>query len=171
MRLRTLRLDLEPFVVSDLASFHALSTEPGVRRYLWDDEVITLDRAREALEASDRLWTEKGYGLFAIRVRDAAPLVGYAGLWDMPGHPDGELLYALGTTWWGRGYATEASVAIMRDAVSRLGLREVIASTDPPNVASIRVMQRLGMELLRREVIGGLDTVFYRIAASAIPSE
>ena len=58
IRLRTQRLDLEPLGAPDLTAFHALSTEQGIRRYLWDDEVITLDRAREALEASDRSWAD-----------------------------------------------------------------------------------------------------------------
>ncbi|MBV6520111.1 MAG: hypothetical protein MNPFHGCM_00216 [Gemmatimonadaceae bacterium] len=171
VRLRTARLDLTPFGTSDLDHFHALSVQPGVRRYLWDDEAISLDRARETLEANERLWAERGFGLFALRVREHVEPIGYAGLWEMPGRAVAELLYALGMDWWHRGYATEASLAIMQDAVSRLGHPKIVASTDAPNEASIRVLHRLGMTPVRRGVAAGLDIVFFEIAATDVLSD
>lgn len=166
--LSTARLQLEPLAPADVDAFHALSIEPGVRRYLWDDQLIDHVQARLVVETSQRLWEEKAYGLFGVRETGRPPLVGYAGLWDMPGHAPGELLYALGTAWWGRGLATEAAIAVLDDAVTRLGLREIVASTDVPNAASVRVLRRLGMQFFKREIVAGLDTVFYRISADAI---
>lgn len=61
------------------------------------------------------------------------------------------------------GLATEASRAVMRYAFEDLGFAEVVASTDAPNAASIRVMERLGMKFEKWITTGGLDTVYYKI--------
>ena len=74
-----------------------------------------------------------------------------------------QLLYALDPGSWGRGLATEASTAVIDYAFDELGSRELLASTDPPNRASIRVMERLGMRFLEAARAGGLPIVFYRI--------
>ena len=46
---------------------------------------------------------------------------------------------------WGRGYATEAGAAVRDDAFVRLGLESIVAVHHPANVASGRVIEKLGM--------------------------
>jgi RimJ/RimL family protein N-acetyltransferase len=48
--------------------------------------------------------------------------------------------------WWGRGLATEAARECLRYAFEEVGLGRVVAGADPPNVASLRVIERLGMK-------------------------
>ena len=50
----------------DAAAAHALWTDPDVRRYLWNDEVVTLDRVREVLAASTRDFAARRYGLWGV---------------------------------------------------------------------------------------------------------
>ncbi len=60
--------------------------------------------------------------------------------------------YAIGRVWWGQGFATEAARAAMAWAVETFDLVRIWASTDPGNVRSMRVMEKLGMA---REARGG----------------
>ncbi|HZY65266.1 MAG TPA: GNAT family protein [Rubrobacteraceae bacterium] len=62
---------------------------------------------------------------------------------------------------WGTGHRSLAR-AVMRYAFEDLRFAEIVASTDAPNGASIRVMERLGMEFEKRITTGGLDTVYYK---------
>jgi RimJ/RimL family protein N-acetyltransferase len=63
-------------------------------------------------------------------------------------HDQGEIGYALGIDYRGRGYATEAAEGLMEYAFSSLGLHRIQATTSADNPDSYKVMERLGM---RRE--------------------
>ncbi len=73
-------------------------------------------------------------------------------------------MYGLWPAWWGRGLATEAAQAVLEYVFEVLGHPVVMAATDPPNVASIRVMERLGMVFDSRREMHGLDTLVYRLS-------
>ncbi|WP_080516570.1 GNAT family N-acetyltransferase [Salinispora tropica] len=60
-------------------------------------------------------------------------------------HRQAEIGYVPARTWWGHGYATEATQALMGFGFDQLGLREVSAGCDPANVASARVLTKIGM--------------------------
>jgi len=141
---RTPRLDLRPLAESDLAALHAISTDPVVRRFLWDDRVVTREECAELLAESRRRFEESGVGLFGITLRGSAPLLGYAGLWPMGEPPVLELLYAIHPEHGGRGLATEAARAVMAYGTRKLGLADFHATVDAPNVASVRLLERLG---------------------------
>jgi uncharacterized protein (TIGR02246 family) len=68
---------------------------------------------------------------------------------------------------WGHGLATEIARAVLQDARTLLGMPVVRASTDAPNAASIRVLERLGFRVERQGVVAGVDTVFFRFDESA----
>lgn len=149
--LRTDRLVLAPLGADDLAAWHALNMEPGVRRFLFDDQEWTLDETRERLLAENlRMWSEEGRGLHGIRTREGGALEGWIGWWYFHEPPVLELGYALHPRAWGLGYATEAARAVMADASRRFGEAVFRASTDAPNESSIRVLGRLGFREVRR---------------------
>jgi [ribosomal protein S5]-alanine N-acetyltransferase len=159
--LHTTRLTLRPWTLDDIDELHALWTRPEVRRYLWDDQTITRERAeatvREFMSAED-----EGIGGWLVLDRSSGTLMGFAALIRRePGDP--ELMYGLAPDWWGRGVATEAARAVLTHAFSALDCARVTAATDVPNAASARVMERLGMRFTHRGPLNGLDTVFYEL--------
>lgn len=162
--LRTARLALQPLSGVDLPAVHAIWTDAQVRRYLWDDTVIPVERAADAILASDGHFRSHGYGLWGVYEPPGGALIGFCGCrpWET-GEP--ELLFALRPAWWGRGLATEAARAVLDHVCGTLGCAEVVAAADVPNVASVRVLERLGMAFERRGELHGLDTVFYRLTA------
>ncbi len=159
----TERLRLRPFVISDVDEIHRLWTTRGVRRFLWDDEVITREQAQSAVEESAALFTEKGYGLWAVCLKGDERIIGFCGYWFFHEPPQLELLYGLAEDEWGKGLATEAATAMISHGFEHLGFDRIVASTDAANLASIRVMERSGMRFEKRESTNGLDTIYYVI--------
>jgi ribosomal-protein-alanine N-acetyltransferase len=162
--IETDRLRLRPLVVDDVDALHRLLTEPGVRRYLLDDEVIARERTASFVDASIASFEAHGYGLWAIAPKDGAAIFGFCGFWRFHEPPRLELLYGLGEAHWHGGLATEAATAMIRHGFDALSFDRIEASTDAPNAASVSVMKRAGMAFWKRELTNGLDTIFYAIA-------
>jgi ribosomal-protein-alanine N-acetyltransferase len=140
----TARLDLVPGTLADVPALWELWTDPDVRRYLWDDQVIPVERARALVADGVAAARASGLGLWTVRRRGAEEIVGFCGL--LPNTSgEVELLYGLAPACWGQGLATEAARAVLRHAFDDLRVACVVAATDPPNRASIRVLERLGM--------------------------
>jgi ribosomal-protein-alanine N-acetyltransferase len=159
--LRSARLVLCPIEPSDRAALHRLWTDPDVRRYLWDDRVIDLATVDEVIGGSVASFAGEGFGLFALRERGGAELLGVTGIYRLQPGGEPELVYSLAPACWGRGLASEASRAVIADAFGRLGFARVLARTDAPNRASIAVMKRLGMQYLGEREEAGRPTVSY----------
>jgi ribosomal-protein-alanine N-acetyltransferase len=161
--LHTRRTTLRPLGPPDVSAVHTLWTDPYVRRFLWDDQVISDEVAAAVLAASAGDFAHHGFGLWGVFDRERDRLIGFCGLRSSGGETP-ELLYGLLPAWSGRGLATEAARAVLTYAFTTLALPQVVAVTDVPNAASVRVMERLGMRFERRGVLNGLDTLFYRIS-------
>ena len=145
----------------DTAELHALWSSPGVRRFLWDDEIIPLTRTRAAIEQSQAMFAERGCGLWGAWPSASPNLIGFTGMWPFRDPPDLELLYGVTEPLWGQGYAAEIAHAVMTYCFDALDMPVIRASTDAANAASVRVLEKLGFRCVRRSMVAGLDTVFY----------
>jgi ribosomal-protein-alanine N-acetyltransferase len=160
--LRTARLVLRAFAPADEAALVALWNDPDVGRFLWDGRPVPAARVRIQIAETGEALAAGGIGLYTVRLRDAPDaVIGAAGLARIGGQAEPELLYALYPAYWERGLATEAAAEILRVALEVVGLPLVRAGADPPNVASFRVMERLGMEYERTATIGALPVRYY----------
>ena len=163
-RIMTLGLpSLRPIEVGDVEALHKLWTDEQVRRFLWDGEVIPLERTQEIVEESCSLFDQSGFGIWGVHDRISDELLGFTGYWYFRTPPSLELLFGVVPRHWNRGIATHSSRCVIRHGFEQLGFRTIEASTDVANAASVRVLERLGMMLCRREVVDGLDTLFYRL--------
>ncbi len=156
-------------------------TERLVVRELGDDDVDAMHRVygdarvtRYAGGPLDRAtcvrWVEgtktnveaRGYGMCALVEREGGAVVGFAGLVHPRGQAQAELKYALLPSAWGRGLATEVAAALLAHGAAEHGLTTVVATVDPGNAASKRVLRKVGMveEAPRREEDGSLTGVF-----------
>jgi RimJ/RimL family protein N-acetyltransferase len=151
MTLHSSRLAFRRVHASDLDDLWRLWTEPDVRRFLWDDRAITRDEAAATIADCEGL-AERGLGLWVLRPNDADVVVGCAGLFPVTTAATCEPrlgglvepLVALRPEQWGRGYAGEALQALIEHARSNLGLTQLAAVTDVPNVRSDRMLRRAG---------------------------
>lgn len=163
MRLLTARATLQPLGLADVDLVHAIWTHADVRRYLCHDRVVSMQQSRDWLATSARNFALRGFGLWGVQLDEGA-LVGVVGCQRWPVNDEPELMYALLPAWWGQGLATETTQAVLAYVFERLGHPVAVAATDPPNAASIRVLDRLGMLFSERVVLHGRDTLVYRLS-------
>jgi len=162
--LDTERLRLTPIDRRQASDLHALWIEPDVRRYLWDDEIVPRSQTEDIVSRNEEQFARLGCGLWSIAAPPSTELCGFAGFWHFREPPELELILGLGARYWGKGFATEAGAATMRYGFDALGFDRIRGSADAANERSIRLMQRLGMRFDRRQIVAGLDTVFYHAA-------
>ena len=143
--LHTARLRLRPFDDADANDLFALHSNAYVLRY-WDAPPWS-ERARaKRFITACRQMAQEGTGarLAVDRVSDGA-FIGWCSLnrWN-PDYRSASLGYCFDDAAWGHGYATEAARALLRWAYDTLDLNRVQAETDTRNVASARVLEKLG---------------------------
>ena len=142
---RTARLNLREFVQADFDAIHVYSADPRVTRYLFfgpRDAESTADYL-EGLLASQR---EMPRTRFELAVEEIASrrLIGACDL-SLIERNVVDLGYMLGTSDWGRGFATEIALALIDAAFMELRAERVISTVDVNNGASIRVLEKIGM--------------------------
>ncbi len=161
IRIETNRLSLRPLRESDVARLHQIWTDPGVRKFLWDDREISAAEAAGVVAGSVAIFQEGGPGLWAVSWRGAVELIGFCGYWHFHDPPELQLLYGIESVHWRQGLATEAAQAMIRYGFENLFYEQITASTDALNLASLRVMEKAGMKYQQRENKNGLDTICY----------
>jgi RimJ/RimL family protein N-acetyltransferase len=152
----TPRLVLRRWHEDDVAPMSAINADPEVMRWIGDGSVRDEQQTKAAIEAWERRWERHGFGLFALKLRSAGELIGFAGL-AVPEFlpevmPAIEIGWRLGHPFWGRGLATEAARAALRFGLIDRGLERIISIAQVGNDASERIMAKLGMRLERETV-------------------
>ena len=144
--LETPRLVLREFTHGDDAFVLRLVNEPSWLRFIGDRGVRTLEDARRYLDDGPReSYARNGFGLWCVVPRPGGTPVGMCGLVRRDTLPDVDVGFAFVPEAWGLGYARESAAAVLGHARDVLGLRRVLAITDPENEASIRVLTHIGM--------------------------
>ena len=148
--LRTERLVLREFAPDDWEALHAIESRPEVARYQSfaprtpDESRLYVREAIHGAADDPRLTYD-----LAVAIASEDRLIGRCGLGISDAEPrEAMLWYTLHPDEWGRGYTTEAARAIVDFGFRMLGLHRIWADCDPANVASWRVLEKLGM---RRE--------------------
>ena len=156
MGLRTSRLLLRPWRDADLPAYAALNADEQVRR--WFPGTLTRARSDDEAARLQRHTEAHGFGFWAVEVPGAAPFIGVVGLkwvsFAAPFAPAVEAGWRLAREHWGKGYAAEAAEAALAHGFGPLGLAEIVAFAVPDNLASRRVMERVGM---RHDPAGDFD--------------
>ena len=133
---------------ADRPSVHEYASDPLVVRYLeWGPNTVEetqqfIDLAIEQQQQHPRLQYD-----LAICRKDFNQLIGACRLQITdPLSGKAEIGYCLNQKYWNRGFATEAIQGLVDYAFQHWGVSMVLASTDPDNHASIRILQKVGMK-------------------------
>ncbi|HYP53870.1 MAG TPA: GNAT family N-acetyltransferase [Pyrinomonadaceae bacterium] len=160
--IETSRLLLRRLRDDDFDALARLFADPDVMRHLQDGEAVSREEsAVHFRNLKENYWDEHGFGRWAVVSKSSGEVIGFCGLRLLEGTP--EIVYVLAKSHWGRGLATEAARACLRFAFEHHGFERVVAITRPPNAASRRVMERLGMKFVREDDFYGYNCVLYSI--------
>ncbi|MFZ6010635.1 MAG: GNAT family N-acetyltransferase [Bacteroidota bacterium] len=163
MTLETQRLILRPTTADDSDRLFEMFTDAHIRKYLFDDVILSRDQVEEFLNISIKSFQAHSYGLWMIIQRDSNIVVGFAGLWNFFEETQPQLLYALMPAYTRQGFASEASQAVIDYSFRKLGFDYLVASCDTPNISSHRVAEHIGMKKFKEELINEKMISFFRI--------
>lgn len=151
--LETDRLILRKFTMADVDNLVELDSDPDVMFHITGG----LRTSREEIETDylpryiDYYRKHPGYGFWAVIEKQSGDFVGWFHFRPAPDHPadEPELGYRFRKPFWGMGYGTEGSIALIDKGFTEFDVRRVVASTMVVNVGSWRVMERSGMRCIR----------------------
>jgi [ribosomal protein S5]-alanine N-acetyltransferase len=139
------RLTLRPLTSEDDAFILELLNEPSFLAHIGDKQVRTLKDARAYIETGPQAsYSMHGFGIECVELSSTGEPIGMCGLLKRDVLPDPDVGYAFLPRFWSRGYASEAVRIVLNDARQRLALKRVAAVVNNDNVASIRLLERIG---------------------------
>lgn len=153
---------------ADVAPLAAFIEDPEFSRYIPRSKVVrtSRERAERLIGIYQRRWEEQplnAMGWSATRKSDGQ-FIGICGIEGVPDTADGEIDYRLGPPYWGQGYATEATRAMVRFGFEHTAWDRIVAAVVPANAASVRVAEHLGFvyekEVNYLELAGDPNLVF-----------
>lgn len=159
--LETARLRLRPFVEADWPAYAAMCADAEVMRHIGSGVVQSKEDAWRSIAMFLGHWTLRGYGMYALELRDGGALLGRVGFHEPAGWPGFELGWLLAREHWGNGYAREAATAALRHAFDQMGRERVISLIRPDNLRSIAVAEAIGERLHGQVELLGSSALVY----------
>ncbi|BCL33668.1 GNAT family N-acetyltransferase [Nostoc sp. MS1] len=161
--LETARLRLRYFTLDDFEDLFRLYSDVEVMKYL-------SPRSREQTQASlikhIQQWQEHNLGMWAVVHKQSSKLIGRCGLGFLDNTHEVELGYVLDKSYWNLGLGTEASIATLNYGFLTIKLKRIVAIANPQNIASRRVIEKVGMKYEKLAYYYGQDVVYYAISQS-----
>ena len=144
--LETERLILRQFSIDDAPFIFELLNEPSYIRNIGDRGVRTVEDARAyIMRVPITSYEQNRFGLYLVILKETGESIGMCGLIKRDALEDVDIGYAFLPRFWSKGYAVEAALAVKEYARDVIGLKRLVAITDPENQASIRVLEKIGL--------------------------
>jgi ribosomal-protein-alanine N-acetyltransferase len=163
--IETERLQLRLFKPDDLDDLFLIFSDPDVVKYLGSGQPARRDETQTALMSIIKHWEVYGFGRWAAICKETRKLIGYCGLRNFQG--TAELVYLLSKQYWGMGLATEMARASLKFGFEEKKFERVIAMAKLANVASQRVMNKVGMAFQKNTLIFNIEVALYSINNAA----
>ncbi|HMO61064.1 MAG TPA: GNAT family N-acetyltransferase [Ferruginibacter sp.] len=151
--LTTPRLYLRRFTEADTALVLALNSRPEVTQYLHEQLLQTEADALRIIQQHLLPQYAHNLGRWAVFLNDTHQFIGWCGLKYRPELDEIDLGYRFLPEQWGKGYATEAAQYTLQYALQELRLKTVTARAHIENTASLKVLEKIGMQYLKDEVV------------------
>lgn len=163
MIVETPRLVLREFARGDAQYLSPILANPQVMRFSTSG-CLTQEQTQEKIDIFTISYKTYGFGKWAVFLKETNQLIGYCGIAveEIDGKQETELGYRLSEKYWGQGLATEAAKATLDYGLNQLKLPYILAVVEPANIASVRVIEKLGMEYQRQTLFYGLDMSIYQ---------
>jgi ribosomal-protein-alanine N-acetyltransferase len=161
--IETARLRLRSFTPGDLDELHLVFGDTDVVKYISGGKPRTRAETEKGLLRTIEGFRERGFGLWAVEVKDSGRMIGYCGLIFLDDTSEIEVAYGLAKSHWGKGFATEAARAGLGYGFERLKLERIVAVVNPQNLSSRRVLEKLGMRYAKDVHHYDADLMYYEI--------
>ena len=148
--LTTQRLRLRWLSADDAGLLLSIWNDPAFVRHVGDRGIRTRDEAAQAFSDGPlKLYNEYGYGPYRVSLLENDQAIGICGLFRRDNLDDPDVGFALLPEYCGKGYASEAAMAVVEHAKHSLRLPRLTAIVSPGNAASIGLIEKLGLRFER----------------------
>jgi [ribosomal protein S5]-alanine N-acetyltransferase len=164
MKIETPRLILREFVRSDLQALASIFVDPLAMKFSTMG-VYSTAQTEKAIDRFINSYKQFGFGFWAITLKERDLLIGYCGLAidRIDNRDEPEIGYRLDSKFWGKGFATEAASASIHYGFDSIELPYILGAAQRQNVASIRVLEKLGMKFDRETIFREVPMDVYKI--------
>jgi RimJ/RimL family protein N-acetyltransferase len=160
--LQSERLVLRRFSHADAAVFFRLNSEPELVQYTARAALTSVDAAMATLDSEQFRHDEKaGLGRFACVEKSTGKVIGVAGLRPEPEYGGYAFGYRILPEHWGQGFATEAATTLLQYGYHQLKLQHIMATVFPQNVASVRVLEKIGLVFEKEVRLAGSTEILW----------
>ncbi len=167
-KLETSRLILRPFESSDVEAAFGWFGDPIVMRFTPTGPDTSIDQTKARLANYQTHQTTHRFSKWIILERQFCRPIGDSGLLKLDDQGWIDLGFRLAQPYWGKGLATEAASAWVRAAFDDFHIDRLTALVHPENVASIRVLEKLRFQPVRRDTILGMTSIVYSLDAKEV---
>lgn len=148
--LETARLTLRRMTTNDAPFVIELLNEPSYHQNIGDRGIRTLaDAGKYITEQFIGSYEKYGFGLYLVKLKNSSTPIGIAGLIKRDSLKNVDIGFAFLSQHHQKGFAVESALGILDYAKNMIGLERVVGITVPHNVASIKVLERIGMKFER----------------------
>ena len=166
--LETGRLLLREVELTDLDGFYRLDSDPEVHRYLGNRPVTDRRQLEEVIGFIRRQYAEFGTARLSVVEKSTGQFIGWCGLKFVTETINQhthyyDLGYRLIRNYWGRGYASEAAAASLQYVFTNLKIPKIYAAAHIENLASNRILTKLGFNFKNTFTYDGAVHNWYEI--------
>lgn len=164
----TERLILRELEYTDEKDLFEMDSDPEVHLFIENKPVKSIDEITKVIEMLKVQYKENGIARWAVVDKMTNECVGWSGLkyFNQPLNNHNyfyELGYRFKKKHWGKGYATESSLAILEFGFKHLKMHSVFAITDPKNLKSKHVLIKLGFKFVKTFTLDGEPTDWFEL--------
>ena len=160
----TPRLILRQFTEDDPPLILQLNSDPEIVKYVHEPTLQTEEQAKKIIIDTILPQYKNNLGRWAIYTKDNNEFIGWCGLKYRPELDEIDLGYRLIRKAWGKGYATEAAHHTLDHGFKSLNLKLITGRAHIENIASIKVLEKIGMNFIGEGIVDDCPVRTYTLA-------
>ena len=155
------RLLLRKFSLNDIEAVYQFNSNVELHRYTGDEIINSRQRAEQTIKD---IWlkdyTNYGYGRWALIYKPENKIIGFAGLKYLAEIGETDIGYRILPQYWGKGLVSEISKQIILYGFNELNLKRIIGIAMPENIASCKVLEKIGFSFYKEDGYHGDDNTY-----------
>jgi ribosomal-protein-alanine N-acetyltransferase len=168
--IETPRLRLRQFTTDDTDDLYRIYSHPELFKYMSNEKPLLWKQTRAVIHSITENWQKYHFGVWAVVYKKNQKLIGHCGLKFLGNTTEIQVGYLLLKSYWGRGLATEAAEAALQYGFEVVKLENIVAVAKPENIASRRVMEKVGMKYEKDAYYYHNNVVYYSISRAVYQS-
>ncbi len=168
--IETLRLRLRHFTPDDADELYHIYSYPELFKYMSNEKKLSWEQTVGVINSLTENWQQHQVGVWAVVYKKDRKLIGHCGFKFLENTQEIQIGYLLLPSYWGMGLGTEAASAALKYGFEVAKLERVVAVAKPENIASRRVMEKVGMKYEKDAYYYNNNVVYYSISRKAYRS-